>query len=318
MTYLYRPASATRVDNDDFAGTPLPPEEPTAENPPNGAMIDYFLKSPASKVTLEVFDARQKLVRRFSSEGRTITKHPSLPVAERWFPTPEILASTRGMNRFVWNLTWGSSGGLIADEEAAFNNPSGPKVVPGTYQVRLTVDGQTQTQPLQVVMDPRSPATHEVLAQQLQLANQIFAETMEARRALAEINAIQKQISDDQRKLGDQSPALKSLLEEAQSGIANILNKKDNDPEKRSTGLQDAYKNLASALRVVESGDRAVPSQAIAVYNESSRPVKAGIGKWTTFKQTRLPQLNQRLREMSLPPIAISEIEQEVQFLMSR
>ncbi len=65
--WLYRPATAVRVDNDPFYGTPLPPEEPAAENPPNGAMIDYFLPSSASTVRLEVFDAQQNLVRQFSS-----------------------------------------------------------------------------------------------------------------------------------------------------------------------------------------------------------------------------------------------------------
>ena len=315
-TWLYHPAAAIRVDNDDFVGTPLPPEEPTAENPPSGAMIDYFLKSPASKLTLEVFDAEYKLVRRFSSEDHIAPKHSSLPVAERWFPKPEVLATTPGMHRFVWNLTWGSSGGPIADDEAEFRNPSGPKAVPGIYQVRLTVDGQVQTQPLQVVMDPRSAATPQVLLQQLQLASQMFAETMEARRALAEISTVQKQIADAQGKLGEQSPELKSALAEAQSEIATILTR-NNDPE-RTAGLQDAYKDLASALRVVERGERAVPSQAIAVYEQSSQQIKVRIGEWATFKQTRLPQLNQRLRETNLAPIMIGEIEQEVEFLMSR
>jgi hypothetical protein len=68
----------------------------------------------------------------------------------------------------------------------------------------------------------------------------------------------------------------------------------------------------------VESGDRAVPSQAIAVYKESRQQVKARIAEWSTFKQTRWPQLNQKLREGKLAPIAISEIEQEVEFLISR
>jgi photosystem II stability/assembly factor-like uncharacterized protein len=317
VTWLYHPAAAIRVDNDDFVGTPLPPEEPTAENPPNGAMIDYFLKSPASNVALEVFDAQHKLVRRFSSEGQNATKHGSLPVAERWFPNPEVLAKTPGMHRFVWNLTWGSSGGPVADEESEYRNPSGPKAVPGIYEVRLTVDGQAQTQPLQVVMDPRSSATPEVLRQQLQLANQMFAETMEARRALAEINSIQKQISEAERKPQGQNPELKSALAEIQSGMTKILTRKDNDPE-RTAGLQEAYKDLASALRVVESGDRAVPSQAIAVYQESSQQLKACLGEWATFKQTKLPPLNQQLRERSLSPIAISEIEEEVESLMSR
>jgi hypothetical protein len=176
--WLYRPATAVRIDNDSFTGTPLPPEEPTAENPPSGAMIDYFLQTPASSVRLEVFDAQQNLVRKFSSDdlsseghssqGQGTWKHQPLPVAERWFPKPEVLEKTAGLHRFVWNLRWGSSGGPSADEEAEYHNPSGPKIVPGIYQVRLTVDGKTQNQPLQVIMDPRSPAAPEVLAQQLQ------------------------------------------------------------------------------------------------------------------------------------------------------
>jgi len=75
---------------------------------------------------------------------------------------------------------------------------------------------------------------------------------------------------------------------------------------------------LASALRVVENGDRAVPSQAVAVYNESSSHVKARIADWAQFKQTKLAQLNQQLREAKLAPIAIAEIEQQVEFLISR
>jgi len=82
--------------------------------------------------------------------------------------------------------------------------------------------------------------------------------------------------------------------------------------------LQDAYNGLASALRVVEGGDRAAPSQAIAVYKESSQQVKARLAEWARFKQTRLTQLNQQLREDNLAPIAISEIERQVEFLMSR
>ncbi len=320
--WLYRPATAVRVDNDFFTGTPLPPEEPTAKNPPTGAMIDYSLPSSASAVQLEVFDAQQNLVRKFSSENQSTGKHRPLPIAERWFPKPEVLEKTAGMHRFVWNLTWGSSGGPPADEDSEYRNPSGPKAVPGIYQVRLTVDGKTQEQSLKVVMDPRSAATPEILTQQLELGRQIFDETIEARRALAEIGSVQKQLAAIQQKLGQQtsgvqSAQIKSALAEAQSGIGKILANKKHTPEE-VPGLEDAYAGLASALRVVESGDRAVPSQAIAVYRESSQQVKARIAEWTEFKQTRLAQLNQQLREANLAPIAISEIEQEVDLSMSR
>jgi len=319
--WLYRPAAVVRVDNDFFTGTPLPPEEPTAENPPNGAMIDYFLPSPAGAVRLEVFDAQQNLVRKFSSENQRTGKHRPLPIAERWFPKPEVLEKTAGMHRLVWNLAWGSSGGPDADEDSEYRNPGGPKAVPGIYQVRLTVNGKTQEQSLKIIMDPRSAATPEVLAQQLQLGQQIFGETIESRRALAEISSVQKRLADIQQKLGQQKlgaqgAQLKAALEEAQSEIGKILKNKEHAAEK-GPGLQDAYTGLASALRVVENGERAVPSQAIAVYRESSQQVKARIAEWAGFKQTKLAQLNQQLREANFAPIAISAIEEEVEFLVS-
>jgi photosystem II stability/assembly factor-like uncharacterized protein len=320
--WLYRPATAVRIDNDSFSGTPLPPEEPTAANPPSGAMIDYSLQSPASAIRLEVFDAQQNLVRNFSSEDPNAGKHPPLPIAERWFPKPEVLEKTAGTHRFIWDLTWGSSGGASADEDYEYRNPRGPKAAPGIYQVRLTVDGKTETQSLKVIMDPRSPATPEVLAQQLKWGRQLFGETIEARRALAEIGSVQKQLADieqklEQQKVASQGAQLKSALTEAESAIGKILTNKEHAAD-AGPGLQDAYAALASALRVVESGDRAVPSQAIAVYQESSQQVKARIAEWARFKQVRLAQLNQQLREANFAPIAIAEIERQMGFLMSR
>jgi photosystem II stability/assembly factor-like uncharacterized protein len=301
--WLYHPATAFRIDNDSFVGTPLPPEEPTAENPPAGAMIDYFLKSPANNVTLEIIDAQHKLVRRFSSadkhEDRHPEKHPPVPIAERWFPKPEALLTAPGMHRFVWNLTWGSSGGSDADEESEYRNPSGPKIMPGIYAVRLTVDGQPQTQLLKVIMDPRSSATPEILQQQLELGQQMFADTLEARRALAEISSVQEQLAEAEQKLGEQNPDLKSALTNAQSEILTIITHKQEQPAE----LKDGYTNLVSALRVVEGGDRSVPSQAIALYKEARQRIKGSIAEWTKFKQTTLLQLNQRFREGGLAPI---------------
>jgi photosystem II stability/assembly factor-like uncharacterized protein len=315
--WLYRPAPAYRIDNDSFAGTPLPPEEPTGENPPAGAVIDYVLKSSAGSVTLEIIDTHQKLVRRFSSEDRHPEKHPTLPIAERWFPKPQALETNPGMHRFVWDLTWGSSGGAGVDEESEYRNPRGPKVVPGIYTVRLTVDGKPQTQGLKVVMDPRSAATPEILQLQLQFGQQIFAETLEARRVLAEIASLRKQLGDLEQKVGEKDSAIKTVLVDAQTEISKIETNPGAGPG-QTTGLQDAFADMASALRVVESGDRAVPSQAIAVYDESDQRVKAAIARWNEFKTTKLPRLNQKLAEANLAPIAISEIEQEVQSLMSR
>jgi photosystem II stability/assembly factor-like uncharacterized protein len=315
FAHLYRPATAIRVDSDSFTGTPLPPEEPTAENPPNGAMIDYFLPSAAGNVELDIFDGQQNLVRKFSSDdasadtskdGKT-GKHAPLPVAERWLPKPEELEKSAGMHRFVWNLTWGSSGGGDADEESAYSNPRGPKVVPGTYELRLTVDGKTQSQVLKVIMDPRSPASAEILAQQFRLGQQIFSETVEARRVLTEMGSVQEHLADLQRKIEGQNPGqhngkLKSALEETQSAIYKILHVTEHSA---GSGLQEASTGLASALRVIEGGDREAPAQAIEVYKESSAQVKARIAEWAQLKQARLEKLNLELREAHFAPIEI-------------
>jgi photosystem II stability/assembly factor-like uncharacterized protein len=314
--WLYRPALAYRIDNDSFQGTPLPPEEPTAENPPAGAILDYFLKSSASTVTLEIVDAQQNLVHRFSSEDKHPENHPTLPIAERWFPKPEVLQTNPGMHRFVWNLSWSSAGGPSVDEESEFRNPRGPKVVPGIYTVRLTVDGKAHIQPLEVVMDPRSPATAETLHQQLQLGRQIFAEIREAQRALAEIASLRKELADREQKVSEKDSATKSAIADAQTEISKIETRPG--AVGQDSGLQNDFADMASALQVVEGGDRAVPSQGIAVYNESSQRAKIAIAEWSEFKTTKLRRLNQKLSEANLAPIAISEIEQEVQFLMSR
>jgi hypothetical protein len=279
-------------------------------------MIDYVLKSAASRVTLEIFDAQKKLVSKFSSADTHVEKHSSLPIAERWFLKPELLQTTPGMHRFVWNLTWGDSGEPPVDEESESRIPTGPKVVPAIYQVRLTVDGQTQSQSIKILMDPRSPATSEILQQQLQLGQRIFVEAMEARRVLAEIGGVKKKLAEAEQKVGENNQELKSAVADAQKEIAKILTKKEPN-QRQPGGLQGGYVELTSALRVVEGGDRAVPSQATAVYKESSSKVTEGIADWARFKQMKLPPLNEKLREASLTPIAISENEEEVQFLNS-
>ena len=311
--WFLRPATAIRVDNDNFLGSPLPPEEPTAENPPNGAIFDYYLKTPANHIKLEILDEKQNLVQGFSSDDAKEQTHSLRPIAERWFPKPQSLETGPGMHRFVWNLAWGAPGGQAADQsvEDEHRPPRGPRAVPGTYQVRLTIDGKTLTQPLKIVMDPRSPATPRDLEEQLRLGREIFAEAVTGRQTLAEIRSAQKQLSDVEEKLGGHAD-LKSAVSQLQSEIRRILAGSD-DPTNNAVGLENANAGVASALAVVESGDRAVPSQAIVLYHDSSQALKLRIADWNHVKTNWLPQLNQHLRQNNIVPIAISEIAEEVE-----
>ena len=164
-------------------------------------------------------------------------------------------------------------------------------------------------------MDPRSAATAEIFSGNWIWRRKFTLSTLEARRVLAEMSSVQKKIADAQQKLGEQNPGMKAALSGAQSEIEKILTNKTGSEQ---TGLQFAFIGLTSALRAVESGERAAPAQAVELYKQSSEQIKARTAEWTLFKQRKLPALNQKLTEAKIAPISIAEIEQEVEDLVSR
>ena len=211
------------------------------------------------------------------------------------------------MHRFVWNLAWGNPGGDAAGPPNGdeYRTLRSPRAVPGTYQVRLTIDGKTFSQPLKLVMDPRSSATDRDLAEQLRLGLEIFAEAVSSRKVLSEIKAVQKQLSDLEPKL-DGHADLKSAVLQLESEIQKILAGSD-DASAGTEGLEAASTGLASALTVVESSDRPVPSQAVALYRESAEALKVRVAEWNHVKTNWLPQLNRHLQQNDLVPIAFTD-----------
>ena len=306
--WLYSPASAVRVDNDRFLGTPIPPEEPAAENPPNGAIIDYYLKGAAEHVTLEILDSQGKTVRVFSSGSRKESKRPPVAIAERWFPKPEVLETTPGMHRFVWDLSWSPIGGNPEgpgdDEE--YGAPRAPRVIPGMYEVRLTVDGVSTTQPLKVAMDPRSASTPAELEQQYQFGRQMFTEAMAIRQTLADIRSVRARLTAAGQKLSTQPTDLKTGIAQAEDAIKKILSG-NGVRSGDGMGLELASSGIASALRVVESGNRTVPSQAIAVFEEADRAAKTRMEEWTRFKRTNLRSLSDQLKQANAGSASLDE-----------
>ena len=155
-TSLLKPATAVRINNPEFTGTPLPPEIPQTPNFPMGAVIDYVLESDAA-VVLEILDAKQNIIRRYTSNeapgAESIRREDS--IAEAWLPKPRPASAQTGLNRQIWDLR--------------IDAPAGPLVPPGRYTVRLQTAGKTFTQPLDVKLDPRSTATPADLAAQFDL-----------------------------------------------------------------------------------------------------------------------------------------------------
>jgi hypothetical protein len=160
--FLFTPVQATRVRDNVFSDTPLPPEVPTGQNPPDGAIVDYYLPSTAQRVTLEILDAKGDLVRRYASDDpaeqrdTTAWYYPTY-----WVRPAQVLSPQPGGHRFVWNLRYRPPPGAqreLSISSTYHNTPTGPfgpLAHPGRYTVRLTVDGQVSERPLDLRMDPR-------------------------------------------------------------------------------------------------------------------------------------------------------------------
>ena len=155
--YLFRPGDAVNIAPGSEYGTPQPRDEPLAENPPDGAIIDYYLKSATSgPVTLEILDPAGETIRRYSSEDKAPPVNPdTLNVPAFWRTAPEPVSSAAGMHRWVWDLRPTPSADRPARGGGGFGRAEA-RVLPGAYTVKLSVGGRSYIQPLKVKMDPRS------------------------------------------------------------------------------------------------------------------------------------------------------------------
>lgn len=179
--HLFRPAVAYRVRRDTNTDTPLPPEEPSGTNPPDGAIVDYSLARPANHVVLAILDARGRLVRLYSSDDLSPPEMTQLDVPVEWQAPFERLSADAGMHRFVWDLREAPPHVTPAEQDLPIaavwhrtpRTPEGALLPPGRYVVRLDADGTVLSAPLTVRMDPRVHASPEGLEAQYVLAHRI-------------------------------------------------------------------------------------------------------------------------------------------------
>ncbi|HVZ16573.1 MAG TPA: hypothetical protein VG897_05615, partial [Terriglobales bacterium] len=242
-------------------------------------------------------------------------KHLRLPIAERWFPEPVRLEKSAGMHRFVWDLRYASSGATDAEDASDESTvPKGPRVQPGVYHLKLTVDGQAQTQSIAVKMDPRSSATAAGLADQYRDAIEIYQSTMLSRQSLSEVKSVQKQLDNISAQAAS-NPELLARVTVLHGALQKIL---DGEKGSATMGLNSANSGIASALKVVEGGDRSIPESALEVYRISKAAFEVRAAEWQRLKTSDLVQLNHELENSGLAPVKMAEIEQEIEYLMTR
>jgi len=281
--FFYQPETAIRVDHDPFPSTRIPADDPTAKNPPEGVMLDYYLPTPAQLVTLKIYDAKSRLVREFSSAKPNPPAERAPSVAEAWRIHAAPLTGGLGMHRLVWGLTWSSTGEMDPDFPdaggATAAAPRLPKVAPGSYKLVLNVDGADLTRTLTVVMDPRCTATQLALDQQQELGVSIYNDFRKAQVAIEEIGKITGS-GARRRSLGGQGRADSAMP----APLAHIV---DGDPSAADgMSITQIESDLVSDLAAVRSGYNAPTSQERALYLQLHAVLNKRLSEWTAYRHT--------------------------------
>jgi photosystem II stability/assembly factor-like uncharacterized protein len=312
-TYLFAPQITYRVRRNNNTDTPLPPEIPAGQNPPDGAMLDYWLKANSGPVRLEIFNESGKLVRAFSSNDRPEpVNEKELVVPTYWLRPYQPLSAQPGMHRFVWDLHYPPPDALERDYpiSAIYRDtphyPLGPAVLPGQYTVRLTVSGETLSQPLVVKMDPRVKTSPEGLRQQFELEIKITQAMHQDYLALQEVRDVRDQL----KKLEGANPSditnsvaafdKKLTLLEGNTGSTFLVGEEGRSLARLNSGL-------TQLLSTVDSADTPPTRQASLMFDQVRSALEEQLATWTGIRGSEIPVLNQQLKAANLPTIAVSE-----------
>jgi hypothetical protein len=307
---LYRPQEAIRFRWNRNTDTPLPPDTPAGKNPPDGAIVDYYLAAASNKpVTLEILDAENHLVRRYSSSDKPEsleTIAASNPIPMYWVRSQQNLSGEAGMHRFVWDMHYPAPEALNREFPISAivhdtpQLPMGAWVMPGKYTVKLTVDGKSYTQPLAVRMDPRVKTAEADLRKQFEMEAGIVKGMNETYETLQQVRTLRPQVTD---RAGKTKGALADSL--------NALDKQAGELEGASQGaffgvppggkqaenLSTLNQHFGQLLNIVDSADAAPTTQAAAVYLELEESLGKLLAQWKKVRESDLPPLNASLKK---------------------
>jgi photosystem II stability/assembly factor-like uncharacterized protein len=310
---LYRPQEALRFRWNRNTDTPLPPDIPAGKNPPDGAILDYYLAAASSKpVTLEILDADNHLVRRYSSTDKPQSLEriaATNPIPRYWVRPQQILSAEAGMHRFVWDVHYPPPDALNREfpiSAIVYNTPQlplGPFAMPGKYTVKLTVDGKIYTQPLTVRMDPRIKTPDVDLRKQLEMLAGAVEGMNESYEALQQVRSLRPQLTD---RAGKVKGALADSLNAIDKQVAELEGASQGSffgvppSGKRPENLSTLNQHFGQLLNVVDSADTAPTTQASAVYLELEDSLRKLLAQWKKLRDSDLPALNASLKKAHL------------------
>jgi len=313
--YLFAPEPATRARWDVWPDTPLPADTAAGQNPVDGALIDYYLPANVNgEITIDIRDQRGRPVRHYSSTPPPAdTMLPNVP--DYWFAPPVVLSTSAGLHRFVWNLQWehpatlpfGYYGKLLDYTEYTLpdhavggltprQQPPGPYVVPGTYEVVLTAGGKTYRQPIVVKLDPRVQTSAADLQAQLDLARLMTDAMGISYRSYYDVASLRAALADRQKtasvkEVTDMITALMKEIDEISDGNSPV------------EGFGPVNRDVARYLIMIEGGDLRPADSARANYETSCTALKTGLARWRVLNSDKLSALNNLLQQNNLAAV---------------
>ena len=308
--YLFAPELAYRVRWNTNSDTPLPPDTPTGQNPPDGAILNYYLGSATSgAVTLEILDSSGKLVRRFSSADPIPAPDPELPIPSYWLRPPQHLSNQPGFHRFVWDLRYTPIAGVKPEYPiaAVFENTppasTSPWVMPGKYQVVLTANAQQYKQDLTIDMDPRVKTPIADLQQQFDLSQQVYRDLLALQPVYEQIEKLRAQIKAQRAKSpSDADTAKLDAFTQGLDTFAGAEGRRRRGTQQAQT-LSSVRGSLFEMFSVLQDADAAPTPQATQAVPVLSQSTQTLLKQWEELQKTELPQLKSQLRIKDLPQI---------------
>jgi photosystem II stability/assembly factor-like uncharacterized protein len=287
------------------------------QNPPNGVVVNFRLKNkPQGEVTLEFFDAAGKSIKKFSSKAtESAAAGAPAPAADDdegpRIPTgPVRVAANAGLNRFVWDMRYPDASSFPGMIYWA-GMTRGPVAVPGSYSVKLTVDGKTYSQQFVIQKDPRMAGSQQDLQKQLDLSLQIRDKVTQANDAVIRIRDVRKQVDDlvmrasalkDAQKVVEAGKKLSKELTEVEQELYQTKNQSSQDPLNYPIKLNN---KLAALLGTVQNSDTAPTAQSNQVFEDLATKVNVHIRKLDGLLQADLNAFNKLVRDTAVPAVIL-------------
>jgi photosystem II stability/assembly factor-like uncharacterized protein len=301
-TVLYSTGLAYRVRWNMNTDTPLPQEEPAGQNPPDGAIIDYYLNNDAASVVkLEIMDASGKTIRVFTSVDKPYSI-PPVNIPLYWIRPQQILSAVKGAHRFVWDmhiqpLNLPATYPIAAIYGQTAPEPTSPWVLPGAYTVKLTVDGKTYTQPLTIKMDPRVKTPAIELQKQYVLSDKCYSELKSILNAAEKLQKFQAQVK---KSIPAARGPLADSLKIIDGDITRLL---AGNRQGKTEGLSSLRGSLTGLMGSLQESDMPVTTQTVKAVAATEISYNQLYSKYSALTGNRLKMLNEQLVSSNLEKI---------------